>query len=314
MPSWPPLSALELGWARLARVERTLDVPPGIKVITIGGATLGGSGKTPLSIAIAERAAGAERVALISHGYGARSRRARWVHQHDDPTVVGDEAALCAEALHGVGARVVSGVDRQACVELACTWATLIVIDGVSQLAPRRADWSVLVVDHQAPWGADACPPRGDLRAPRAALLSAADTVVSVRTDGVAPTEGEATWRITGARHARTGRVFSLDELRRIPFTLVTNVARPSRVVRTLHAHGLVAAAHVELMDHSARTPLDVKDRFCLAPAKVRQATKWLDCAWIMASLELSTDLRARVDRITTQCPNASTETTLGVP
>jgi tetraacyldisaccharide 4'-kinase len=310
--SWPPL--LELGWARLARVERTLIVPPGMKVITVGGATLGGSGKTPLAIAFAKRAARAERVALISHAYGARSRRACWVHEHDDATVVGDEAVLCAEALRGAGARVVSGVDRQACVELARTWATLLVLDGVAQLAPRRADWSVLVVDHDEPWGAGACPPRGDLRAPRDALLSAADTVVSVRTDGIAPKAREATWRVSGARHARSGRQLSLDELRRAPFTLVTNVARPRRVVRTLRAHGLVATAHVELMDHSSRTPSHVKNRFCLAPDKVRQATKWPDCAWIVAELELSPDLNAALDRITTQRSNPSSWTVRGVP
>jgi len=308
LPSWVPTGALELAWSRLQRLERELNAPLGVKVVTVGGATLGGSGKTPLALAISRRAAmNGARVALLSRAYAAGDHAARWVDGADDPAVAGDEAVACAAALASTGARVVSGVDRQACVSLACAWASLLVIDGVAQLAPRRADWSLLAVDHEAPWGSGACPPRGDLRAPREALLTAADTVVRIRTDGATPKEAEASWRITGARRTRTAEFLSLDELRATRFTLVTNVARPERITRALAVHGLVPARHVELMDHSRRTPLDLKEFFCLAPTKVRQARNWPKSAWIEGSLELSADLCRAIDRLSIADDSATT-------
>jgi tetraacyldisaccharide 4'-kinase len=281
------------------RITRPLEIPAGLRSITVGGATLGGSGKTPLAIALAKCAASfGARVALVSHVYKAVDGRARWVCRDD--MQAGDEAIASAIALHETGARVVAATRRQDAIDLASDWAQLLVIDGPLQIAPRRADWSVLAVDRQAPWGSGACPPLGDLRAPRQTLLATADTVVHVRTDLCDPMQDEAAWHIDGALGVNDGRWRSLDELRHEPRVLVTNLARPERLVRTLAAHGVTVTRHVDLADHSRESPSHVKYSDCLTTHKTRQAMHWPRAAWIEARLVLSEALVSKVRTLTT--------------
>ena len=100
-------------WARRAAVARPLDLPTGMVTIGVGGSTLGGSYRTPVSIALAARLGTKARVALVSHGYGARVRAARLVGPEDLASEVGDEALLAARLL-GRSAIVAVGPDRQA--------------------------------------------------------------------------------------------------------------------------------------------------------------------------------------------------------
>src|SRR5260221_5377530 len=81
-------------------VCRPLDIPDRVPMIGVGGATLGGSGKTPVAIAIARAlAARGERVALVGHAYRARPHCARVVAISDDVREVGDEALLASQEL-----------------------------------------------------------------------------------------------------------------------------------------------------------------------------------------------------------------------
>ncbi len=124
-------------------------------MVAVGGATLGGSGKTPLAIACAEAMADGARVAYVAHGYRARPERAARRHAvDDDVATVGDEALVAARALAG-RASVVVAPSRQAALELAAERADVVVLDGVLQthtaprhaLSPRRST----PID---PWGA----------------------------------------------------------------------------------------------------------------------------------------------------------------
>ena len=59
---------------------RPVRVPDGVRTVTVGGATLGGSGKTRIAIAIARALASrGERVVLVGHAYRARPVFARFV-------------------------------------------------------------------------------------------------------------------------------------------------------------------------------------------------------------------------------------------
>lgn len=88
------LSALRRAAYRtgLARRER-LPVP----VVVIGNITVGGAGKTPLTLWLVDalRARG-RRPGIVSRGYGASADSPRLVRADDDPAVVGDEPLLLA--------------------------------------------------------------------------------------------------------------------------------------------------------------------------------------------------------------------------
>jgi tetraacyldisaccharide 4'-kinase len=255
-------------WARVAErmVVRRLEFPVHTRIVTIGGATLGGSGKTPLAIACAAAlAATGARVALVGHAYRAKPRRARLVAINDPLDEVGDEALVAGRALALAGVPVIVAPTRSAAIALAARHADVLVVDGVAQTRPVRSSLALLAVDSLEPWGhARALPPHGDLRAPEKALLSACDAVVAIADadEGVAmddrcePSVGVAwTHAFTTSSGVRVGETLrSWDHLAGSRLGLLCALARPERVVRSLERRGIAVRAFVRAPDHG---PLD---------------------------------------------------------
>jgi hypothetical protein len=232
-------AAHAVGFVAARALARPLVLPARVPVVAVGGATLGGSGKTRVALSCAaELARLGARVALVGHAYGARPGRARVVGACDTLADVGDEALACARAL-GSAAAVVVAPRRQDAVDLAAATADVIVLDGPAQTSPVRAALALLAVDADAPWGSGRVVPAGDLRAPRAALVAAADHVVAVssRTDEL------------GIGAARFGLFTAIAR----PERLVRGLARPPAVVISAPDHGpaLTCAREVDRWDRS---------------------------------------------------------------
>jgi tetraacyldisaccharide 4'-kinase len=250
------LQLLARGWetASAQRVSRPLSVPASVRAVGIGGSTLGGSNKTPLAMALAQALAErGERVAFVGHAYRARPRTARIVSPADDIRDVGDEALLAARNLVPLDVDVVVGPTRQAAVELAARRASWLVLDGVLQARPDRLSRSLLCLDEHQPWGSGRCPPAGDLRAPREALLAATDAMVVIRD--VEPLEGDA-----------------LGDLRGTPFGLLLAIARPDRVLGSLAVRGLHPTAVIRLGDHDRPTAAELERQ----AARKQRVKVWL--------------------------------------
>jgi tetraacyldisaccharide-1-P 4'-kinase len=240
IPPGPWAQAAARLYASLVRVERPLRVTA--PTLCIGGATLGGSGKTPLAIAAARALSdGGRRVVLVGHAYRARPSRARFVEPDDAVELVGDEALEAARELADTPARVVVAPTRQLAVDFAELAADVLVLDGPLQLTPRRAQLSWLAVDERRPWGSGACPPAGDLRAPRDSLVEAADAIVPVGA------LSRGVWA--------GGSLLGWGALRQRRLGLVTSVARPQRVVALLKRHGCPPARVLFGPDHGPLPP-----------------------------------------------------------
>lgn len=163
-------------------LNRTLHFPNGTRVIGIGSAALGGTGKTLVSIAYARQlAAQGHRVALVGHGYRGRVKQPMRCLGHEPVDLVGDDALVAARDLRDTSVQVWVGANRQQVMHCASEQAQVLVVDGVLQTKPRRLHRSVLVVDALAPWAAGACPPAGDLRLPARAAVAACDEIVVVQ-------------------------------------------------------------------------------------------------------------------------------------
>jgi tetraacyldisaccharide 4'-kinase len=150
----------------------------GVPVITVGNLTVGGTGKTPLVIVLAERAlAAGKRVAIVARGYGAVA----------DETGRSDEVALiaarCPEAMLIVAPDKLLGARRA-----AEAGAELILVDDGMQHRKLRRDFEIVVIDARAPFGNGVVLPGGPLREP-AAGIARADLVVI--THGDVLNEGE---------------------------------------------------------------------------------------------------------------------------
>ncbi len=247
---------------------RRLAAPDGAAVVAVGGATLGGSGKTPLAIECArELARGGARVVLVGHAYRANPRRPRWVSPDDRLDEVGDEALLAARALEAHGARVVVAPPRADAMILGAGAADVLVLDGVAQLAPVRATLALLSVDGSDPWGRPrALAPCGHLRAPAGALVRACDALVPM-TDpagdaAAAPDGGVIAGVATRGRNvwpARVesrgawvdgGRLMTWEAMRSLRVGLLVALGRPERIARWLARRGVVPCAIVRGRDH----------------------------------------------------------------
>jgi tetraacyldisaccharide 4'-kinase len=251
-------AALGRAWERVADPMRSVQLPRAGRVIGVGGATLGGSGKTPLALELARalEARGA-RVAVVTNGYPARIRAPRRVRASDAVGRVGDEALMLARAL-GPSVPVVAGSAREQALELAASLAPVVIADALLQARPARLACSILVLDAAAPWGSARCPPAGDLRARPARLLEACDLVALVGdacSDRSAHASGKPTvfckTELTGAR-SPDGHVVTLAELRDLPLGVALALGRPGRVLRSLGRAGIAPSLVHLFADHAA--------------------------------------------------------------
>src|SRR3954471_2097686 len=87
-----------------ARHARAMD--PGIPVVCVGNLTAGGSGKTPVAIAVAEllRAKG-HRPYFLTRGYGGSERGPALASRGHSAAQMGDEALLLAHTAPTIVAR-----------------------------------------------------------------------------------------------------------------------------------------------------------------------------------------------------------------
>jgi len=156
----------------------------GRPVISVGNLVAGGSGKTPLVMALVEllEAAGL-RVAIVSRGYGRRTRGVRVAHLPGEPPpgweAVGDEPALLARRCPR--AALVVGEDRVAAARRAVEVAApdVIVCDDAFQHRALARDLDLVAVHARRGFGNGRLLPRGPLREPLAALARAHGVVLT---------------------------------------------------------------------------------------------------------------------------------------
>lgn len=265
-------------WEKRSRPVRPLALPSGVAVVGVGGATLGGAGKTPVVMQLAsELSARGARVAVVASSYRARPPMAVRVLSHHHVARIGDEALLMCRALPEVPVYV--GQNRERALALAARGADFVIVDGLLQAAPERLALSILVLDGAAPWGAGACPPRGDLRARRDRLLRACDALLvdgsldQLRDVALPVTRYSFTRRLVAVELPGGERV-SMDALGGKRLGLVTTMARPERLRQRLAKLGIEIVCFRAGADHgrlSARRRTTPDIDAWLATAKCRE-------------------------------------------
>jgi 3-deoxy-D-manno-octulosonic-acid transferase len=221
-----------LGWLR----SRKLPCP----VISVGNLTVGGTGKTPVVIALVERLlAGGRRVGVLSRGY----RR----HSRDDMLLVSDGRALLAGpsdagdepyliATRCPRALVAVGGDRYTLGRWVLEHHPVdcfVLDDGFQHLALHR-DVNLLVVDVSDPAGLRMLLPAGRLREPLGAAARAT-AILLTRAD-------MGNWRDTArAIEAATGKPALPIRSRFTTQTMVNVSTGEVRAVETLSGRRALA-------------------------------------------------------------------------
>ncbi len=177
---WPFLYPVSVLWAVVTRLRRfTLSdrtkFRSSLKTILVGNLHSGGSGKTPILLALAEALVADRQVVVLSRGYKGRlSRQGARVDLGADagPSAYGDEPWMLAQRLK---VPVYIGQDRVASLKRAQseTSATLALVDDAFQNFSFEQDIRLIALRADRPVDEAFCLPLGDLREPLSALASA---------------------------------------------------------------------------------------------------------------------------------------------
>ena len=184
-------------WARRAAYSSGLFnvYRAAVPIIVVGNISVGGTGKTPLVIWLAQKLQEfGFKPGIIARGYhGVAKSWPQQVRPDSDPVAVGDEAVLIAKR---TGMPVAVGPNRGDAIEaLRKHFGVNIIVsdDGLQHYAMAR-DIEVAVIDGIRRFGNGACMPAGPLREPVTRL----DRVDLIVTNGLAA-RGEFPMRYAAA-------------------------------------------------------------------------------------------------------------------
>jgi len=239
-------------------------------VISVGNLTVGGTGKTPMVIWLAERLlAEGKRVGILSRGYKGRGGTS------DEIELM--KSHLPQRVLFGVGEnRYEQGKKLEPHVDV-------FLLDDAFQHLQLARDVNILLVDASRPLAKQTMLPTGRLREPISAMTRA-DVLVFTRTETVPGTTAavdrfqeypvfSAATRLLGFRLlGNQAELLSVENLGAGPFYAFCGIGNPSAFFHDLKNWGLPLADHCEFPDHhryDARDAAELQAAARSAGAKV---------------------------------------------
>lgn len=282
-------------------------------VISVGNLTVGGLGKTPLTMELARWLLDqGRRPAVVLRGYGGSvGPGPKLVAPDCPPDQVGDEALLYLDL---PGLIVVVGSDRPAGADLAFgSGAEVVLLDDGFQHLPLARDLDIVLLDADQPLANGRIFPAGPLRESPAAL-NRADAFILTRAED--PTKAEAAKAflrqagfeqpIWTARHIVDRAVDPADgrplDLSGKKIALVCGLARPDQAARSLEKLGPASIDLISLADHQVYDQALVRrieDRTAGADLVIATAKDWVKLRLVKErSRPIGvTDLRIEIDQ-----------------
>ncbi len=245
--------------------KRAIRYHSSLPVISIGNISVGGTGKTPLVIYLLQKLQDEMPVIVLSRGYGRKSGDPFvWRAEEELPTPAnaGDEPALIARSLKN-GAIAVSPKRSKLLKQIEPEYKkTVVLLDDGFQHHKLGRSLDIVLVDHrtaQYPW----LLPTGYLRE-RPAALRRADIILatSSRAEEFARRwKGEQSklFRVRFTAGSITNWQTQQPLAENHEVILVTGIAQPERVVRSMEALGVKPLRHVIFGDHHVYTEADVQ-------------------------------------------------------
>ncbi|MES2562671.1 MAG: tetraacyldisaccharide 4'-kinase [Pseudomonadota bacterium] len=234
-------------------LRRTAPLP--VPVIIVGNITVGGAGKTPLVLWLAQfLQQHGMTPAIVSRGYRTPDTAPREVTPMSDPVRCGDEPVLLAQRS---GAPVWVGVDRVATARAllaAHPHTDVIISDDGLQHYRLQGDIKIAVIDGLRGLGNGLMLPAGPLREPASQLSRVDAVVVNGGAHGSQTFPGAYTMRLEGREFRNVLNpdwIVGPDYFQSKRVRAVAGIGHPPRFFLHLHALGMQFEA-APFPDHHA--------------------------------------------------------------
>ena len=245
------------------------------RVVSVGNLTVGGTGKTPMVVWLAEFLQGEGwRVAVASRGYGGTCGRRLCVvsdgsRRVADVRLSGDEPQLLARRLPHVPVLCSAHRTRAVAAAVEKFGTQAAILDDGFQHRRLARDLDLVLLDARAPFGNGWLFPRGPLRETPSALRRAHALVLS-RFDRSPPAEANreelakrwpektiltAAYRPVRLFEAATGREIPLSSLAGVRAAAFAGIAKPEAFFRTIEDLGARLVYSCALPDHQPLSP-----------------------------------------------------------
>ncbi len=231
--------AYRAGLLRSTRIDKP--------VIVIGNITVGGSGKTPLTIWLANHLQDlGYSPGIVSRGYGRDTDAALRAYPGSKPHEVGDEPVLLSRSTDAPVAVARNRAEALGLLEAETDCDIFVSDDGLQHLALEH-DLSIAMLDDARGMGNSFCLPAGPLRE-RKALLERVDFLVS--RDSRCGNAYAIRAMPTDARNlCETHHTRNLESFCRDPVVAIAGIRNPQRFFSTLQQLGIDCDTH-EFPDH----------------------------------------------------------------
>jgi len=257
-----PLYRAGLGWREL-RLRFGMEAVRRLRcsVISVGNLSTGGSGKTPLTIALArllsDRGFGVD---VLSRGYGRRSEAAARVDPHGSAEEFGDEPILIAREsgvpVYVARQRYEAGVLAEASLE-----KIVHLLDDGFQHRQLARDVDILLLDRQD-WRGGLLP-AGNLREPLRAARRA--DIIAIPADDLALEAELRSWGWNGPVW-RLRRIMEIPAVNG-PIAAFCGIARPEQFFAGLEAAGIQVKGRAAFRDHHSYSKGDLERLVSVARA-----------------------------------------------
>lgn len=220
-----------------------------VPLIVVGNIVAGGSGKTPLLIALCEYLlARGFRPGVVSRGYGGSFDGIRQLGENDPAALVGDEPSMIVSR---TGVPLVVGADRVAAVDylLASNDCDIVLSDDGLQHYRMQRSLEIAVIDAERGLGNGFCLPAGPLRE-RKSRLQEVDIVVYNGGSTAPVTDGQCSYQLKIVEISRLdgSEQMSLESFasRYSADTIhaVAGIGNPSRFFSQMKGTGLTLIEH----------------------------------------------------------------------
>jgi len=261
-------------------------------VIVIGNIVAGGSGKTPLLIALCEYLeAKGYKPGVVSRGYGGSVAGVHQVLPNDDATLVGDEPLMINQRTN---VPVVVGVDRVAAIDhlLVNNQCNVVLSDDGLQHYRMKRDYEIAVVDSVRKFGNGFCLPAGPLRE-RLSRLKDVNLVVYSGVEQPESQQCSYNLKTTEIVKLATKEVKAMSFFEGKLIHAVAGIGSPERFFSQLKAQELDIVEHAFPDHHSyIQTDFSGWDQACIIMTE-KDAVKCrhlnLEDAWVLVvSAEMS--------------------------